>query len=99
MGRNNTGRKIKPAVGKDEVPGPNPGSSSRIVPETTFHGGFRNFFVIILQRFEVKSGNLGTFWVQPGNKPQFPLCSFHSQQLIFALPGAASGLPDSRGAA
>ena len=28
MGRNNTSRKICWAVGKDEVPGPNPGSSS-----------------------------------------------------------------------
>ena len=41
------------AIGKDEVPGPNPGSSSRNVPEIAFASGFRNFFVTTLQRVKV----------------------------------------------
>ena len=44
MGRNNTSRKICWAVGKDEVPGPNPGSSSMKVRFSNENRTFCNIF-------------------------------------------------------
>ena len=49
MGRNNTSRKICWAVGKDEVPGPNPGSSSKIASFRTETGDFCYILNIALE--------------------------------------------------
>ena len=53
------------AVGKDEVPGPNPGSSSmKKFLKSLVLSGFRNFFMSNLLFDNVQQHHLGTNWEQ-----------------------------------